>query len=197
MTWISHPEVTKLGLAYVGSNVFIDSTVKFFGPSYISVGSNVRIDANVVLTAGPGSLIIGSNVHIGVGTSVHAGASDVQLNDFVGLSAGVHIFSARDDFSNGSLTGPTVPNSFRGEFTAKVVLNRHAIVGSNSVIMPGVEIGFGASIGALTFVHRSIPDGTIVTGNPMRKVGMRDVKRLEDLEVKLELSNQSNDGKKD
>jgi galactoside O-acetyltransferase len=182
-------------LSNVGSNVFIDSTVKIFGASYITLSSNVRIDANVVLTAGPGSLIIGSNVHIGVGTSVHAGASDVQLHDFVGLSTGVHIFSARDDFSNGSLTGPTVPNHFRGEFAAKVILNKHAIVGANSVIMPGVNIGFGASIGALTFVHRSIPEGTIVTGNPMRKIGMRDIKRLEDLEVELETSEPSIDRK--
>jgi galactoside O-acetyltransferase len=196
MTWILHPEVTKLGLGHVGSNVLIDRTVMIFGPSYISLGSNVRIDANVVLTAGPGSLIIGSNVHIGVGTSVHAGASDVQLNDYVGLSAGVRIFSARDDFSNGSLTGPTVPSGFRSEYAAKIILKKHAIVGSNSVIMPGVEIGVGASIGALTFVHRSIPDGTIVTGNPMRKIGMRDIKRLENLGVKLESSDQFNDRKK-
>jgi acetyltransferase-like isoleucine patch superfamily enzyme len=195
MTWISDAEIKKMGFCHVGSNVLIDSSVVIFGHGYMSLGSNVRIDANVVLAAGPGTLTIGSNVHIGVATSIHAGASDVQLSDYVGLSAGVRIFSARDDFSNGSLTGPTVPKGFRGEFAAKVVLKEHAIVGSNSVIMPGVEVGFGASIGALTFVHRTIPAGTIVTGNPMRKIGMRNMKRLEELGVKLVSSYPSNDRK--
>ena len=45
--------------------------------------------------------------------------------------------------------------------------------------MPGVEIGLGASIGALTFVNKSIEDFSIGCGAPVKIVGKRSERLLE------------------
>jgi acetyltransferase-like isoleucine patch superfamily enzyme len=54
-------------------------------------------------------------------------------------------------------------------------------VGSGTVIMPGVELGEGAAVGALSFVRRSVPAFKIVAGNPLRVLGDRG-RELLDLE---------------
>jgi galactoside O-acetyltransferase len=41
------------------------------------------------------------------------------------------------------------------------------------VILPGVEIGVGAAVGALTLVKKNVQEFTIVGGNPMRVIGSR------------------------
>ena len=76
------------------------------------------------------------------------------------------------------MTNPTIPDEFRNVTTAPVVLRKHALVGCGSVIMPGVTLGVGASVGALSFVNHSIPDFLVVFGTPLRKVGVRSKELL-------------------
>jgi galactoside O-acetyltransferase len=58
----------------------------------------------------------------------------------------------------------------------------YAVVGANSVILPGVVIGKGASVGALSLVNRFVPDFDIVTGNPIRRIGIRGSKIINEHE---------------
>jgi len=39
--------------------------------------------------------------------------------------------------------------------------------------MPGVEVGEGAAIGALSFVRNSVEGWSIYAGNPLRRLGDR------------------------
>jgi acetyltransferase-like isoleucine patch superfamily enzyme len=50
-----------------------------------------------------------------------------------------------------------------------VRIRRGARIGSHSVIMPGVEIGEGAVVGACSFVNRDVPAGATVYGSPARE----------------------------
>lgn len=49
-----------------------------------------------------------------------------------------------------------------------VVIGDEVMVGANSTIMPGVTIGNRAVVSAGTFVHRDVPAGAFVGGNPMK-----------------------------
>ncbi len=168
----SAEELKEIGLHRIGDNVRIDKTCRLYGAANIIIGSNVRIDAYSVLSASPAGISIGSFVHIGTGVTL-LGSGGVTLEDFVGLSARVCVFSSNDDYSGETLTGPTVPNEYRNVFSARVVFRRHAIIGAGSVLLPGVEIGIGAAVGALTLVKKSVPEFTIAAGNPMRIIGKR------------------------
>lgn len=168
----SRSELLELGFAAVGERVAVDRSVQVFGADRIHVGSDVRIDAFCVLSAGSRRLALGNHIHLASGVRV-LGGDQVTLEDFCGISAGVCIFGSSDDYSGGALTNPTVPDEYRNVTTGPVLLKRHTIVGANSVIMPNVTLGVACSVGALTFVNKSVPDFAIVSGNPMRKVGTR------------------------
>lgn len=53
---------------------------------------------------------------------------------------------------------------------AKVQIGSNVFVGIGSIIMPGVRIGDRCVIGAGSVVTKSIPDGTVVAGNPARVI---------------------------
>jgi acetyltransferase-like isoleucine patch superfamily enzyme len=50
----------------------------------------------------------------------------------------------------------------------KTIVRRGASIGAHSVILPGVQIGRGAVVGAGSVVTGDVPDGTTVCGNPAR-----------------------------
>lgn len=95
------------------------------------------------------------------------------MGDFSGLAYHVLVFSQSDDYSGNSLTNPTVPDSYKREKKARVSLGRHVIVGASSVVMPGVEIAEGCSVGAMALVNKSTSPWGIYVGNPARRVKER------------------------
>ncbi len=56
------------------------------------------------------------------------------------------------------------------------MVRRLARIGANSTILPGVEIGEAALIGAGSVVVDDVPSGAVVAGNPARVI-----KSVEDL----------------
>lgn len=49
-----------------------------------------------------------------------------------------------------------------------VIIGNRVLIGANSTILPGVQIGDGATISAATLVHQDVPPGSFVGGNPMK-----------------------------
>ena len=165
-------ELRELGLAELGKNLLIDKTVRFYGAQNIRIGDNTRIDAYCVISAGSAGVSIGRYTHISTGVALLGGAG-ITIEDFCAVSAKVCIFTANDDYTGGAMTNPMVPDEYRHVTNAPVVLKRHVIVGAGSVIMPGVTIGLGGSVGALSFVNQSVADFAIVAGCPIRTIGQR------------------------
>ncbi|MGX1402069.1 acetyltransferase-like isoleucine patch superfamily enzyme [Bradyrhizobium japonicum] len=52
----------------------------------------------------------------------------------------------------------------------KVKIGSEVMIGANSTILPGVTIGDGAFVSAGTLVHKDVPAGAFVGGNPMRVI---------------------------
>ncbi len=50
----------------------------------------------------------------------------------------------------------------------EVYIGNEVMIGANSTILPGVTIGDGAIVSAGTLVHKDVPTGSFVGGNPMR-----------------------------
>ncbi|WP_420096242.1 acyltransferase [Brevibacterium sediminis] len=51
---------------------------------------------------------------------------------------------------------------------ARVTIGSDVFVGTGAIIMPGVRIGDRCVVGAGSVVTSSVPDGTVVAGNPAR-----------------------------
>lgn len=181
MPMLSRAAIDALGFASVGENVQISDRASFYGVSRIALGSNVRIDDFCVLSAGVGGISIGSYVHIAVYSSL-IGAGKITLSDFCNISSRVSIYSSNDDYSGATLTNPTVPREYTGVTHADVYLGRHVIVGSGSVILPGVMLEDGVAVGALSLVYKNCAAFGIYAGNPARRIKerKRDLLRLEE-----------------
>ncbi|HIS27956.1 MAG TPA: acetyltransferase [Candidatus Avamphibacillus intestinigallinarum] len=51
-----------------------------------------------------------------------------------------------------------------------VRIGHDVMIGANCTILPGIEIGDGAMISAGTLVHKDVPAGAFVGGNPMQLI---------------------------
>lgn len=173
-------ELRAAGIGAVGRNVQVHRNLNVYRLENIFLGDNVVIDAYASLIAS-GELRIGSNVHVASYCLLSAGAG-IELMDFSGVSQGVRIYSQNDDYSGEGLTGPTVPQDLRRVARGKVTLGRHVVVGANAVILPGVTIGEGSAVGALSLVNASLPPWGLFAGIPARKIRARS-RRLLDLEA--------------
>lgn len=167
----------------LGENVLISKKASIYGAERISLGNNVRIDDFCVLSAGSGGIEIGSFVHIAVYCSLQ-GDGKIIISDFCGLSSKVSIYSSNDDYLGKFLSNPTVPSKYRGVYINDVILEKHVLVGSGTVILPGVTIKMGAAIGALSLVDKNCEEFFIYKGNPIQKF-MRRFKKILELEKHL------------
>ncbi|PEX89926.1 acyltransferase [Bacillus cereus] len=50
----------------------------------------------------------------------------------------------------------------------EIVIGNEVMIGANTTILPGVVIGDSAIVSAGTLVHKDVPNGAFVGGNPMR-----------------------------
>lgn len=53
------------------------------------------------------------------------------------------------------MTNPTMPSKYTGVQRDDVLIGKHAIVGSGSVVLPGVVLGEGGAVAALSLVTKS------------------------------------------
>jgi len=174
----TYEELEKLGIKF-GSNVQIHRSVLFFGNNVI-IGSDVRIDCYSVITSDD-PVIFGNNIHLGVGCHLF-GAAGITIEDYCGLSSRCSIFTSSEDYSEGYMTNPTIPDIYKKIKKSPTTLKRHVIIGCGSIIMPGVTLQQGVSIGALSFVNEDVEEYAIMAGSPARKVGTRNKKQLLQLE---------------
>ena len=62
----------------------------------------------------------------------------------------------------------------RHYWLARIAIGNDVFVGARTIIMPGVEIGDRCVVAAGSVVTRSVPDGSVVGGNPARLIGTFD-----------------------
>jgi galactoside O-acetyltransferase len=178
MAFLARKDLEALGFKRLGHGVRISDKAAIYDAACIEVGDRVRIDDFCVVS---GRVVLGRNVHIAVFCNVAGGTEGVELDDFAGLAYGCHVFSQSDDYSGQSMTNPTVPARFKRETKARVRIGRHCILGTKSVVLPGVEVAEGCAVGAMSLVVRSTEPWFIYAGIPARKRGPRrqDLLQLE------------------
>jgi dTDP-4-amino-4,6-dideoxy-D-glucose acyltransferase len=178
--FLSREEILKMGFKSVGENVLISDKTSIYGTKNIEIGSNVRIDDFCVLSAGENGIEIGNNVHIAVFCSL-IGQEKITMKDFSGLSSRVSIYSSTDDYSGEFLTNPTVKSEFTNVISGKVIIGKHVIVGSGTIILPNVNISDYSAVAALSLVSKNVEEFKIVGGIPSRVIKERK-NNLVDLE---------------
>ena len=117
------------------------------GPIHIDYGTNVKVGSGV---------FINFNCTILDTCLVTIGARTL-IGPNVSLYSGTH---PEDPVLRNGTNGP--------ELGKPIVIGEDVWIGGNVIILPGINIGRGAVIGAGSVVTRDVPDLWIVGGNPAR-----------------------------
>lgn len=176
MAYLSRQDLEAMGFKSLGKNVKISDRASIYNCEKIDIGDNSRIDDFCVVS---GKVSIGRFCHIAPMCLVAGGKPGVTLQDFCGLAYGAKVFSQSDDYSGESLTNSNIPAKYKQEFFAEVSLEKHVIVGAGSVILPGVIVGEGCSVGAMSLVHKSAEPWGVYVGVPAKRIKNRKKNILE------------------
>ncbi|KAJ5871658.1 uncharacterized protein N7529_004011 [Penicillium soppii] len=132
-------ELLRKLLGKVGDNTFIEPP---FLPDYgcnISIGKDTFINWNMTVLD-TSIVVIGDRVMIGTGVSLLSAGHDTSV------------------LSRRKLV----------EFGHPIFIGNDCWIGANVIILPGVSIGEGCTIGAGSVVTKSIPPFSVAYGNPCR-----------------------------
>lgn len=170
LAYLNSRELADMNFASLGLNVLISSKASIYNAELIEIGNNSRIDDFCCIS---GKVVIGENVHIAAFSNIAGGVEGVYMGDFAGLAYGCQVFSQSDDYSGETLTNPTIPEEFKNVMKARVRIMEHVIVGTNSIVFPGVTIATGCAIAAASLVNKDTEEWGIYAGTPARRVKER------------------------
>lgn len=170
MAFLTEEQLQAYGFRKLGKNIKISDKAAIYNADQIEIGDHSRIDDFCVLS---GRISIGRNVHIAVYCNVAGGTEGIILEDFSGLAYGCHVITQTDDYGGRTLTNPTVPAKFKNVVRKSVRIGRHCIVGTHSLIFPGVTLQEGTSVGAMSMVTKTTEPWTVYFGIPAKKLKTR------------------------
>lgn len=129
----------------------------------VSVGNNVNIEKGAMITA---LTSIGDNSGIGINARLHG---EVEIGSNVMMGPECIIYTSNHAFSR-----IDIPMNKQGFSPAKKVsIGDDVWIGGRVIILPGVQVGNGAIIGAGSVVTKDIPPYAIVGGNPAKIIRNR------------------------
>jgi maltose O-acetyltransferase len=156
----------------VGQYVRLEGQLVVTNEGEILVGDRVRFRSTIVrceLIAYPGGrLEIGDRTYINYGSSLAAHehiqvGADCMLGPYTNI-----IDNNYHDLADLTRLPPS----------KRVVIGDYVWIGARVMILPGVTVGDHAVIGAGSIVHRDVPPGVVVAGNPARVIATRDCAAL-------------------
>lgn len=131
---------------------------KIIHPENLVIEAHSRIDDFCLINAA-GGVKIGRYSAIHSGTRI-IGGGRFEMGDYSVITYNCVIVTGYPKHTSHMST--MVPREFKDTVVGEVILGDEVFVGSNSVIMPGIHIGDGAVIAALSYIDRDIPPWTIV-----------------------------------
>lgn len=137
--------------------------------SFGSVGEKVQISISCVFNHN-NNIYFGNNISVQRECSF-SGHGNIRIGDGTIIAHCVDIFSGEHNYNSLDLEYLPFDERFICE---EVNIGRFVWIGSHSIILPGVQIGDGAVIGAGSVVTKDVPALSIVGGNPARIIGYRD-----------------------
>lgn len=128
-------------------------------------GMNINIEKGADFGSGKG-ISLGSNSGLGINCKVRG---PLEIGDNVMMGPDVVIMTNSHNFKR-----IDIPMNIQGSAAPKkVVIGNDVWIGTRVIILPGVEIGDGAIIGAGAVVTKNIPSMAVVGGCPAKVIKYR------------------------
>jgi galactoside O-acetyltransferase len=151
----------KMGsVGYIGLGVWLS------GSQNISLGDNVTIGPNCILTSDEGNLSIGSNSGLNSNVTLGADLGSIRIGENVIIGMNTVMRAANHKFD----ASPNIPIREQGHDRGEIVIQDDVWIGANVTILPHTTIGSHCVIGAGSVVTRDIPSGSVAVGVPAKVI---------------------------
>lgn len=119
---------------------------------------------------------VGKNVFIGDYVRVDLNHADlIYIDDYAHITAGCRLLCHQRDLKNYRVGDNAADCGYK---MGEIHIGKGVMIGMETMIMPGVTIGEGAIVGAMSLVTRDIPPYTVAMGQPARVV--KEIAKRED-----------------
>ena len=90
---------------------------------------------------------------------------EIEIQEATTIAQETYLCTGTHDFNSSSMQ----------LHTKKITIRKNAFIGVRAMVLPGVNIGENAIIGAQAVVTKDVPSNEIFAGNPARKIGIREI----------------------
>lgn len=152
----------------VGRKVRIGKGCALVGPGSLSLGERATVECGVQFKVVEADALLDLGKHVFVGAyCVFDVAAQVRVGERSMFGPGCMIV----DHNHGMEIG--IPMNGQPCRSRHITIGVDVWIGAHAVLLPGVQIGRGAVVGAGSVVTKDVPEYAIVAGNPARVVKYR------------------------
>lgn len=172
MSFLTRNQIKNIGFKSFGTDLMISDKAVFYRPERIVIGNHIRIDDFCVLA---NNIILHDYIHLALKSNLLSSPNAViEMENYTGLGYQSTIFTSTDDFTGSAFINPTLPDEFRNITEKSVYLRKFSSVGAGALLLPGVVLEEGATVGAMSLVMKPTCAWTCYFGVPARAVSKRD-----------------------
>ena len=176
-SWRARRGIETARASNVGRGSYLSSRVQVYGWTRVRIGRNTVICDDTLLNAinCPGdqpAITIGDHCFIGRRNFLNAGES-LLLGDYCLTGSDCHFLGSDHIYASPFMPYITAGNTMGGVSQ----LGPNVWLGARVTVMKGVQIGYGAIIGAASVVTRDVPPLSVAVGSPARVVKRFDIAR--------------------
>jgi acetyltransferase-like isoleucine patch superfamily enzyme len=148
-----------------------DDFILMLKPDMIKVGPTARIDSFVKIEGGLG-VDIGDGVHISSFAHVNVGGGKVTVGENTALASHSIVFGGTN-VPQGLAMSSAAPANMQVIERKHTIIGRNVMIGAGAIIMPGVEVGDFAVVGAGAVVTKNVPPHAVVVGPVAHQIAWR------------------------
>lgn len=134
--------------------------------SVIDAGGEIIVQATSTHSNVAGSLTLGNRVYIGARCNIRAGGGAIEVGDDTLIAQQVSLIASNHCIMNTAL----YQDQPWDEAKTGVVIGKNVWLGCGVTVLPGVEIGNNAVIGAGSVITKSVPANEVWAGVPAKKL---------------------------
>jgi acetyltransferase-like isoleucine patch superfamily enzyme len=176
--FLNKKQLYEINFKKIGENVLIDKNVLIPNPERITIGNNVRIDTNCILSAAKNSeIILKNNIHIAPLCILYSASKyKIILENHSGLAAGCKLYGRTENYDGRFLMNPTHFENDLDIIRDNIILKKYATLGCDTILFPGSIIPEGTVIGSKSLYtgKKPLKDWAVYAGAPIKLIKYRN-----------------------